>query len=404
MEAHIKAITANVAAKQTLVELCDAVAASAEIEAASTQRASNSKLAQASALRAEAITAFTEAKAATAQAMANQQVLTDARARVVAAEQKLLASQTAANTAQQQAASKGQEADHSQKEAKKSQEEADAAQKKAVAAKEKAVSALADSKLLTAALLPLKRSLSHATPDLEMSAAGSSSGMNGLQKRADGSPTQTVVLVESNSLEDVIAQMQLNSSPAIYDFQGKEVVCTTKSGSRTIPHNITLRNGRIVLGSSAYLLVASPGVAFESITLLGGSSGVWVQSGGNLAMTACEIRDCNTGVLMLGNGLLTASNLKLMDCKAGGIQLVGSSKAELLGGEISCDTSIYLSDNSSMVGIAVQITGMSSGLVTVHQNAKLRLLGCNITVKDGAVPGCVSSGVMASCIVNGKLV
>lgn len=114
-------------------------------------------------------------------------------------------------------------AEQSEKAAVAANRDAATARKEATVAEKKASSAKQAFRLVSAALLPLKRSLVAAEP-LQQSRPNPAGRSNNPRIMSNNS-SEKIIYVESNNLAVVLEMMRTGTFPTIYDFQGK--TCST---------------------------------------------------------------------------------------------------------------------------------------------------------------------------------
>lgn len=294
------------------------------------------------------------------------------------------------------------------------------AQKKAVDAQREAVAANEDLRKLLATLRPLQEAL----------------GLKGLLPEDLPSSSKdpsgkAVVMITTTDLGDVLEKMSLSSTPAIYDFQGKEMKFTEKGNPTFKSKDVTWRNGKIdFTGTSLSLVIDSTGAVLESVTVIGGY-GVSILDGRSLTMTECMVSSSAKNALeLLGSGSLTASKVKIVDCTNAGVNMSGSSsltasyldvsnskgcgimlressKANFSDSSISGGNQfgIYMSGSSSMVGTRMVINGIKDYVIRIENDSKLSLTGCSMR-KNSGKPGLLSgaaSMVLLNCSIDGEV-
>lgn len=202
-----------------------------------------------------------------------------------------------------------------------------------------------DIRLLTAALLPLTLSMALVEPDQQRKLS------------------VQLIHVTSDKLEDVLLQMSKSDTPAIFDFQGKDMSYSKNTNPTLRADAIKWRNGTIMLSEKTRLDVTGAGVELEDIIVTGGG-GVRVLDCGSLTMTDCEVRDAVNGLSLDGNGKLVAESVNISNCSMTGILLEGSS---LLVAEKICVsqcvwTGIGIHGSSSLVATDMKISGTNDGI------------------------------------------
>lgn len=358
-EAHISAITAHVAAKQKLVERCDAAADSLQEEAERTQAESNLIQRWAAGKQSEADIAQEQADSAVKRAA---ELTTH-----------LEAAQQTAEKAKQLATLKQREAAVSQKESFNAWVQTDDARKKAMGAQERAALAQRALDQLSASLRPLKRSLASSGMDSE----GSSGGASSSKRRRTSEPVQRVVMVQGDDLASVLDKMRQDSlssiNHTIYDFQGMVMRYTNWANPTILSSSITWRNGSILLLNHQSLVVEGRNVRFESLTVSGAQNGVWISSDGSLDMIGCRIRDVGTGIRMDGSSSFTARNLKMLHCGVRIFYLSGTSSATVSNAEVSGGNIVAIAtrDSSNFFGSRMRITCTGRYLIIASGQSRL---------------------------------
>lgn len=182
----------------------------------------------------------------------------------------------------------------------------------------------------------------------------------------------------SNSLDDVLENMRLGI-PAVYDFQGRDMsfeevaIQKDKYGSRIVfdkeiftvngegkTLDVVWRNGSIMLSTYMRLWVASAGVVFERLKIVGGG-GLVLKDGADLTLAACEINDSHAnGLSLSGNSLVTATNLRIIRSQEACICMTDHSTINVTDCEMipggDFPTGVDMSDNSRLIGTRVRIS------------------------------------------------
>ncbi|MEW5307261.1 MAG: hypothetical protein WDW36_009669 [Sanguina aurantia] len=208
-DSQVKAISVNVAAKRALFEERSAVSASAQTEAAKTQKEART---------AAHLAADSQAKAAEAQKRRDA-----AQTRKVAAQRAAEEAGRDAATAEEANAAAQSSAAAMQTQAMEFQARDDVAQSKARDLHVAVVAVDKEIEHITQLLLPLTQALGFTGAD---SCLGGTAGAGSKKRHRPSDSAQRVVLVESDSLDHVLAMMDASSDPAIYDFQGRSMTCT----------------------------------------------------------------------------------------------------------------------------------------------------------------------------------
>lgn len=194
------------------------------------------------------------------------------------------------------------------------------------------------------------------------------------------SPT-AIVFVASNDLGAIIEKMNRDRIHAIYDFQGK-IMKYLEAGDPTIKlSGVTWRNGTIHLSPAQTLVVQSQAVTLDSISILGGTTGLTVPAGGSVSMTACEIGDAHRGVHLMGNGTLEAISLRVRSSTLEGFRLEGSSAADIKDSDVSGEgqTSIHMMGTSTMVGNHLLFRDTTDHTLYMQDKASASLTLCTLT-------------------------
>lgn len=291
-----------------------------------------------------------------------------------------------------------------------------AARKEAEDAEKKALSAKQGLRLVAAALLPLKRSLfdsdtkpeSRPYPAVRGSNAGTHSAERGKCIRSRTSnPSERVIYVKSNDLEVVLEMMRASSSPAIYDFQGRDMLYTGEGSPTICSNGITWRNGNVMLGPGMGLKIVSTGVELQSLSVIGGRFGLWVASSGNVTLTSCLSRHADCGIHLEGKGNLVARSLKVMDCKKDALNLTGSSSAILVDSELcGAKLGISMEGSSSMLGTRILVTGIEGYVLMLNDVAKMELNNSTLSVTPQKLIGVMGAAslVMSGCVSDQKII
>lgn len=347
---QIKAISVSVAAKTKLFEERSAVSASAQIEAAKTQKEARTAAHLAADSQAKAAEAQERRDAAQMRQIVAQREAEEAQRDAMTAEEANDAAQTRAAALQTQAMESQARDDVAQIKAKEMQV--------AVVAVDKEIERIAQ------VLLPLTQALGFTRVD---PCLDGTAGPGSKKRQRPGDSAQRVVLVESDSLDDVLAMMDASLDPAIYDFQGRSMTCK-RTGDLTVLHDgVTWRNGSITSSASLGLRVESSGFVLQSVVMIGGYIGVLITSGGAASMEACEVRGSHFGVRITGTGSLVAKGLKVLDCSHHGLHLEGHAFAEITDCEVSGSNlyGVCVAGNSKFVGSNMKIVGSGMNAVAV---------------------------------------
>lgn len=211
---------------------------------------------------------------------------------------------------------------------------------------------------------------------------------------SDTSVHQTI-MVTSDSLNDVLDQMRLNTSPTTYNFQGRTIQFSGgQSEDPTISSDdVTWRNGTIQWVELQSFYVQSTGVVMEAITVNGGFEGVCVRGDGSLTMTDCEVHGAEYGLALSDTGTLEATTLKVKGCTESSFWLADTSYVVLTDCDIIAHDArfaISMHDLSKMTGKRVEIWGHHCNPVfDLHDDASLSfksttLQGIPILVDDRA--------------------
>ncbi|MEW5314666.1 MAG: hypothetical protein WDW38_006142 [Sanguina aurantia] len=201
-------------------------------------------------------------------------------------------------------------------------------------------------------------------------------------------------MVTSDSLNDVLDQMRLNTSPTTYNFQGRTIQFSGgQSEDPTISSDdVTWRNGTIQWVELQSFYVQSTGVVMEAITVNGGFEGVCVRGDGSLTMTDCEVHGAEYGLALSDTGTLEATTLKVKGCTESSFWLADTSYVVLTDCDIIAHDArfaISMHDLSKMTGKRVEIWGHHCNPVfDLHDDASLSfksttLQGIPILVADG---------------------
>lgn len=218
----------------------------------------------------------------------------------------------------------------------------------------------------------------------------SSSGGSSSVSSSDTSVHQTI-MVTSDSLNDVLDQMRLNTSPTTYNFQGRAMQFSGgQSEDPTISSDdVTWRNGTIQLVGLQSLYVQSTGVVMEAITVNGGFEGVCVRGDGSLTMTDCEVHGAEYGLALSDTGTLEATTLKVKGCTESSFWLADTSSVDLTDCDIFAHYAkfaISMTDLSLMTGESVEISGNTcSPVFDLHDDASLSFRRTHLS----GIPGLV---------------
>lgn len=232
-------------------------------------------------------------------------------------------------------------------------------------------------KHLSNSLLVLTHSLEHPDQIFGDSQAGASSRK---RPRTRMSPT-AIMFVSSNDLGAIIEKMNRDHIHMIYDFQGK-VMKYLEAGDPTIKlSGVTWRNGTIHLSPAQTLVVQGKAVTLDSVSILGGTTGLTVPAGGSVSMTACEIRDAHRGVHLMGNATLEAICLKVRRSTLEGFRLEGSSTADIKDSDISGEgqKSIHMLGTSNMIGNHLLFRDITDHTLYLQDKSTATLSGCTLT-------------------------
>lgn len=219
------------------------------------------------------------------------------------------------------------------------------------------------------------------------------------------------ILVTSNSLGDVLDEMNAGNIPAVYDFQGRTMQYLRAGNPTILSKDVTWRNGTIALSRDRYggqsLGIESTGVVLKSITLSGGGEGgVRVVSGGSVTMTDCKVRDCFRGVQLEGNAVLVAKGLRVQDCSDSSFSLSGNSSAEVWDVKlIGASQGVHMTGDSSMAARSLHITCTQSHAISLHNRARLSMKKSSVTGNDGQAGAVWDEAVMvlSRSVVEGGL-
>lgn len=232
----------------------------------------------------------------------------------------------------------------------------------------------------------------------------------------DSTPVLDVVFVTSDNLSDVLKQMVSNTTPTIYDFQGRTLKIPGGGSPSIKSVGVTWRNGTVELMGFHCLHIQCARMVMESMIINGCDYGIAIWDGGSLTMKSCVVRCAWWGLLLLGSGSLSATNLEVTHCGSVSIYLRDTSTAFLTDCEISGTDrkqgserwqAIYMRDNSSMMGTRICIKGgneAGGSMLDLGDNTKLSLTDSKILCPPGIksksavleLYGCVMDGEVDS--------
>lgn len=216
-------------------------------------------------------------------------------------------------------------------------------------------------------------------------------------------PVLKVILVpETDTLDNVLKQMQASGEAAIYDFQDRKKVFIQEGNPTIVTNGSTWRKGAIYLaGGSQSLVVKATGVKFTSLTVLGG---VRVLTGASVTMDKSVVGHCDVGLHLQGTASIFATDLCVVDCKRQSLSLEGNATATFTDCEITggATDGLCMEDSSSMVGEGVLISEIQENAVCLRGSSKLCLT--KSTLKENPGNHCLvaadASLVLSRCVVD----
>lgn len=223
-----------------------------------------------------------------------------------------------------------------------------------------------------------------------------------------------VILVTATDIRTVLEQMDMNTTPAIYDFQGRHMQSAGRRSIIISHERVIWRNGTFHLpgpkvrggqgGSS--LVVLGENVQLEDISIIGGQNGIRLMGTGGLTMRRCTVSDANYGVHVQGHSKLVADHLHVTDSWSKAFDLHDNARVEVTNCEIRGAglDGIKATASSVMVGQRLSVVGCHREVLRLFGEARLTLKDSSLFSYPGD-PGSVNQEatlVLSSCEVDGE--